>query len=233
MNNRLLTIIAVTLFALNVQAQSYTVANTATKDEPHYRIKVDANQFNPDLKSTFETAQMIPGNATLLGIFEHAYQAQKVVSDLNLDAKIQAYLGNKPIPMSESLILAGNQMKFDNGFIIGETIMNKEDVEKLLFDKNGEVNLTYRIVIGPHSEKLSLPTLSPNTEVKHNITGDKLHYYQIGNYKTKKEAISVMRSIEEAGLESIFVASYYNEKRVSTPLAKLLEEMSDTKTAKL
>ncbi|MDR9397614.1 hypothetical protein [Salibacter sp.] len=85
------------------------------------------------MKSTFETARTIPGNATLLGIFEHPYQAQKVVSDLSIEAKVQAFRGNQPISMSESLILAGNQMNFDNGFLIGETIMNKEDVEKLLF----------------------------------------------------------------------------------------------------
>ena len=229
------TLALVALFLTTSSFATTLLKDTKAKRGLYFQVRID-NAVEPDLKQVaFETIES-RDNATFIGIFKSYTEAQKVKNVLTYTEHIETasiipFFNDEEITIEDALVLSNNQIFYDNELSIGNRIVSQEEISKLLFAYNGEVQLEYKVLIGLFVNPIQIPNLSGDIAILQRRTEEGFVTYEIGNFKSKERAAEYISKLRKAGINGGVYAPYLGGKRVSALLAQQFEKLSNDYTA--
>ena len=231
---------AALIFSINTFA-SDIIRDSKQKKGLYYQIKLENQNINDDMYNRFETVdQFITPKSDYnfrLGVFNNYKTAKNTAQTLEKEGfenlKIVAYFNKANISIEDAMVFSNNQMKFEDNLSIDGNNISVEELNKLLFQNAGDMNLQYKVHLGMYAEKAEIPTFNTEVKVTTIETEQGFYTYTLGNFSTKEEAIKFRKQLVASGVNEAFVVPYFEEKRVSITLAQKLEDYSKANLANL
>ncbi|MFQ5334486.1 MAG: hypothetical protein ACE5DN_00265 [Flavobacteriales bacterium] len=155
--------------------------------------------------------------------FKDATVAENSLKFYGIDKlEVRAYFNGRKVSISDALTLLDNQNKFDEQYIMSESIP-VSDLDKMINARLRGARLYYAVKVSVYTYKDvdKLMDLLTDMDIKRDV--EKGTEYNIGWFDKLEDARKTRKSFIDAGLVNVFIAAYVDNERISFFEAEELE----------
>lgn len=236
---KFLSLLITTIF---ISVQSFAkqpIKNEKAKTGVFYQIQLI--QLPETAQKKFETVDYYKkaGETVYnLGVFQNYKHAKLALKELKEEGIGQgivvAFFNKSEIELEDAMLLSNNQTKHESDFSINGENISTEQLNKMLFENAGSIQVTYKIHTGLFVESKVLPDFGGGIAVEEVENENGFYTYQIGEFRSKVDAIAFRKKMITSSVTSeAIVVPYAGEKRISLLLAETLTNLQESDLASL
>lgn len=217
------------------------IRDSKQKKGLYYQVNIIEQLIDDDMFNRFETVdQYVTSNSDYnfrLGVFNSYKQAKTEAANLKHEGykqvEVVAYFNRASISLEDAMVFSNNQMKYEDNLSLDGQTISVQELNKIILDNAGEVELSYKIHLGLTAVQKEIPSFDPTIENKVIETEQGFYTYRVGSFDSKQSAIQYRKQLVNAGIKEAIVVPYFNGKRVSLTLAEKFENISEANMANL